>query len=430
MPPRKGVKRAASTLNEDTKKPKQIKKKIDLEIKPDLRNVDTGGVILSFGQGDVGQLGLGEDVMEKMRPAVIPGYSDVIAIAAGGMHNVCLLKSGKIISFGCNDEGALGRDTSKEGSESVPGFVNLDDKVVQITAGDSHSAALLSDGRVFAWGSFRDSHGTMGLTIKGNEREPVEVLPGIKIVKIASGADHLVMLTEEGRIYTCGCGEQGQLGRVAPRSADRHNRHGMDNLLKPGLIEFKVTKKLQFNDIWAGQYCTFAREVSKGDIYVCGLNNYHQIGLKDTIAYYHPKVSKTFNDRDWIHISSGQHHTLALDTDGDVYVMGRKEYGRLGLGPECTDANSLVRIDSLVTENVIDIAAGNAQSFAVTESGKLFAWGMGSSGQLGTGEEDDVDAPMLIKSKQLEGKQAIRVAGGGQHTLILALNRPQENNVD
>lgn len=61
----------------------------------------------------------------------------------------------QVITFGCNDEGALGRPTPEEGSESRPGKVELDGKVVQISAGDSHSAALLEDGRVFAWGAFR-----------------------------------------------------------------------------------------------------------------------------------------------------------------------------------------------------------------------------------------------------------------------------------
>lgn len=62
-----------------------------------------------------------------------------------------------MITFGCNDEGALGRDTSNEGSEMEPGKVVLEGHVVQITAGDSHTAALLSDGKVYAWGSFRVS---------------------------------------------------------------------------------------------------------------------------------------------------------------------------------------------------------------------------------------------------------------------------------
>lgn len=120
-----------------------------------MRIVKEGGIVLCIGQGDVGQLGLGPDVLEKTRPAAVPNYENIVSIAAGGMHNVCLTKDGKVLTFGCNDEGALGRDTTEEGTETVPNYVNLPDKVIQVSAGDSHSAALLSDGRVFAWGSFR-----------------------------------------------------------------------------------------------------------------------------------------------------------------------------------------------------------------------------------------------------------------------------------
>ena len=60
-------------------------------------------------------------------------------------------------TFGCNDEGTLGRDTSEEGSETVPGKVDGLPKIVQVCAGDSHTAALSADGRVFAWGNFRVS---------------------------------------------------------------------------------------------------------------------------------------------------------------------------------------------------------------------------------------------------------------------------------
>ena len=63
-----------------------------------------------------------------------------------------------MFTWGCNDEGALGRET-KEGEEYLPGQV-LDLKnvgVAMISAGDSHTAALASNGDVYCWGVFRVS---------------------------------------------------------------------------------------------------------------------------------------------------------------------------------------------------------------------------------------------------------------------------------
>ena len=61
----------------------------------------------------------------------------------------------QVYSWGCNDDFALGRETPNEEDSAVPGLVNIEEKIVQITAGDSHSAALTESGNVYAWGSFR-----------------------------------------------------------------------------------------------------------------------------------------------------------------------------------------------------------------------------------------------------------------------------------
>lgn len=44
---------------------------------------------------------------------------------------------------------------------------------------------------------------------------------------VLSGNDHLVMLTDDGDLYTLGCGEQGQLGRVPELFANRGGRQGL-----------------------------------------------------------------------------------------------------------------------------------------------------------------------------------------------------------
>lgn len=375
------------------------------------------GKVLTCGQGDMGQLGLGADEkdMERKRPALVPTLSDIVDVRAGGMHNLCLDKNGQVFSFGCNDEGALGRDSSEEGSEFTPQKVDLPGKCLKISAGDSHSVCLLEDGKVYAWGSFRDSHGNMGLTLEGNKRLPIEVLPGIVSCDIASGADHLVILTCSGKVYTMGCAEQGQLGRVSLRSASGESRRGKTELLRPGLVRLKRGKPIEA--IWATTYCTFLKESGTSIIWAFGLNNYKQLGYsKEDSVIVNPINTKFDNIKT---IAGGQHHTLVLKNDGSCYAIGRKDYGRLGLGNTPEDVTELKLIEALKGKEVVDISRGEAQSFAITKDGHLYAWGMGTSLQLGTGEEEDALVPTLIESKQTKDKRILQAYGGGQHSIFL-----------
>lgn len=59
------------------------------------------GQVLTIGQGDVGQLGLGPDRLECTRPARVQGLSDIVYICAGGMHTVCLDVHGQVSPAYC-----------------------------------------------------------------------------------------------------------------------------------------------------------------------------------------------------------------------------------------------------------------------------------------------------------------------------------------
>ncbi|XP_076016985.1 regulator of chromosome condensation [Genypterus blacodes] len=381
------------------------------------------GQVLALGQGDVGQLGLGEDIMERKKPALVPLPEGVVQVSAGGMHTVCVSDTGHVYTFGCNDEGALGRDTSESGSETVPGKVPIEEKVVQVSAGDSHTAALTEEGRVYIWGSFRDNTGVIGLLEPMKKCElPVKVPISEPVVKIVSGNDHLVMVTQEGNLYTSGCAEQGQLGRVPERFSIRGGRKGLSRLLIPQVV--KVQGKVHFTDAFCGAYFTFA--VSKeGYVYGFGLSNYRQLGTKsDTMCFVPVKLTCFKNSTtSWVDFCGGQHHTLCLDAEGQVYSLGRAEYGRLGLGQDAVEKGEPTPVTGI--EPASGVTCGASVSFAVTREGSVYSWGMGTNLQLGTGEEDDEWSPVKVTGKQLENRAVLMASSGGQHTVLLVKDKQE-----
>jgi hypothetical protein len=70
----------------------------------------------------------------------------------------------KVYTFSCINEGSLqGRHVYKEEQCFIPGKVDIEGQVVQLSAGDSHSMGLILDSHEFALGTFRDSTGDIGL---------------------------------------------------------------------------------------------------------------------------------------------------------------------------------------------------------------------------------------------------------------------------
>ena len=201
-----------------------------------------------------------------------------------------------------------------------------------------------------------------------------------KAVKIVSGNDHVVILTEQGDVYTFGTGEQGQLGRVPECFSTRGGRKGISLLLHPQIVRFRKLRgfpKPKFSDVYCGSYHTFALTEDQG-VYAWGLNNYGQLGTGDTnMTNFQPvrlpsdwikdDTEHRQNKRMKLGIAGGQHHTLVCQ-NGGVYVVGRKEYGRLGLGENCVEPEEFQKVPDM--ENVSSVTAGSACSFAVTETGE------------------------------------------------------------
>ncbi|CAK8691287.1 unnamed protein product [Clavelina lepadiformis] len=419
----------------DSSSKEEVNKKPRLEAFDKFENRPCG-VVMTLGQGDTGQLGLGEDIMSRKKPAIVKDLSTqkMTLVAAGAMHTVCLSSQSKLYSFGCNDEFALGRITDEEdNSEYNPGQIEgpLAGKViVQVTAGDSHTTSLTSSGEAFIWGTFRDSHGRIGLLKEGDACSCPTYLDMLKepIINISSGTDHIALVSISGKVYTMGCSEQGQLGRVARYFANRREQRRKMNVEGQLLVPQKVTIPRSKNatmkpvivKVFCGSYTTWALS-AEGEVFGWGLNNFNQLGFPDNEDRFRPQSVPSLTALGVKFIAGGQHHTLILDKKGQVFVLGRGEYGRLGLGEDTKQANEPMQIPSL--KNIDSITAGVANSFAVDKDGNGYGWGFGENLQLTTGNEDDEWTPVPLVGKNLEERRVVEVSAGGQHTALLVADQ-------
>jgi len=405
----------------------------------------TAGEVLTFGTGDTGQLGLG-GVMERKKPAVVSMDEGIVQICAGGMHTVALSKTGHVYSWGCNDEGSLGRladdgtsALSDEDECALPGKVAFPEgtsKIVQISAGDSHSAALTEQGQVFFWGGWRDNSGIM----TDKYISPVPIALPVAVQKISSGCHHILFLTTAGQVYSMGCGENGQLGRLSERFATRNARNWQAELMTPALVPLKyaLKKGLSSGDlppvpglpvasnVWAGGYTSMV-QLETGHVLGFGLNSASQLGFttggsNEAACVFQPRFLPDISQLKVREISCGHHHTLILGGDGVgcVYACGLKEYGALGLGGTEGVVSKPTKVD-IDGENFKTVAAGTHLSFAVTDQGNMYSWGSATNNALGHGDEEDKEEPEVVTSKQLETRQVLAVSAGGQHSAILAI---------
>jgi alpha-tubulin suppressor-like RCC1 family protein len=130
------------------------------------------------------------------------------ALSAGNSHSLALRTDGSVWAWGVNSEGQLGNGTLTLGN--VPVRVTGLPVIKAISAGRNHSLALGVDGTVWAWG--QNSFGQLGDGTTTRRLLPVSVtIPG-GAVAIAGGLNHSLAIAADGGVYAWGTNTYGQLG--------------------------------------------------------------------------------------------------------------------------------------------------------------------------------------------------------------------------
>ncbi len=146
----------------------------------------------------------------------------------------------------------------------------------------------------------------------------------IRFAAVTCGEDHVLALTLAGQVYTWGNGQQGQLGR---RVIERRKI----NALVPSKLDIKNAVA-----VGAGSFHSFAVD-KDGQVHAWGLNTFGQLGLepkKDLVTS--PVVIDELSPEHHggarvIQIEAGEHFSLFLFDNGEVWGSGKCDAGQLGI---------------------------------------------------------------------------------------------------
>jgi alpha-tubulin suppressor-like RCC1 family protein len=152
-----------------------------------------------------------------------------------------------------------------------------------------------------------------------------------------------------------------------------------------------------------------------GTLWSWGENRYGQLGRDTTITAQHTPAQVGTED-DWVAVSAGEYHNLAIKSDGTLWAWGRNGDGQLGLGGTIQE-NAPVQVGS--DSDWVAVSAGGYHTLAMKADGTLWGWGRNDSGQLGLGYTNPLHSP-VPHPVQVQGDNSwVAVTAGERHTVAI-----------
>ncbi|CAI5731448.1 unnamed protein product [Hyaloperonospora brassicae] len=410
------------------------------------------GHVLTFGSGDCGQLGHGvadEDLMAPF-PRVVRSLSklEIVRVACGGLHSAAITAAGEVYTWGCNDDGAIGRDGDENVPAKVDGFGPQEAVALQIVGGDCHTSVVTLAGEVYTWGCYRDKEGkqwcdapSAEAAFKQKQPRPYLIKSLDNVVDVRCGSSFNLVRTNNGLVFSWGLGEIGELGReVDAEMKDSKGEYRVDMVysthLQPARVMLEKNPLPPVKDIGCGSYHSIFALASPGHLYTCGLNNYGQLGIGHTENCTELQLVEDLSSENVTFVDGGAHHSVVLTLDGDVYTFGRADSGQLGVLETCVTGAYKDRPQKVTiptpksggSSAVRMIATGSNHALALTESDAIFSWGYGDMLALGNGKERDENKPRQLdwstatsdKGKKFGEAKIFQIEAGGQHSAVLA----------
>mmetsp|Transcript_27421 Transcript_27421/g.29603 ORF Transcript_27421/g.29603 Transcript_27421/m.29603 type:complete len:409 (+) Transcript_27421:69-1295(+) len=298
------------------------------------------GVIPALGQGYKST-----DVGHPPEVVEFPNISSdpIIQLSGGAYHSIILTKSKEVYTFGANQLGQLGRqstavDNSGLSVDPTPALVTgipTKETVKRIGSGFYNTLVACQSGTLFCAGENQNQQCGSGVK---NLRE-MTIVKEVKNVESAqAGYCHTLVKTIGGQVFSLGCGEEGQRGLGKPHSDNDDNDDDDDeDLILPVVSEVELPTGLVAKQIAAGANHSIILG-ENGVAYTFGANDVGQCGVQShdgSESIWSPQAVDIPGKV--VEVSAGYAHTLLTTSTGRVFSFGQNDNGQLGIGTNRED---------------------------------------------------------------------------------------------
>ena len=274
--------------------------------------LENGGDVACWGFGGQGQLGNGS-TDNSARPVKVSGIHDALQIDGGSAHACALRQGGKISCWGSNAHGQLGDGTQTDSTVPVDGPAI--DGVTQISAGTSDTCALAA-GAVKCWGD--NGYGKLGDGTQTSSLTPVDAIGVSDAVEVNAAEHFTCAVISDGTSKCWGYNDDGQLGIG----------DWVFNSDTPTVVSGITNAAQPTGGLWFG-----CLRLNDGTAACSGINTAGQLGIGEFSCYKCGISNKPLSVKNLsgvTSIASGNDHTCAATSDGNVKCWGDNWPGRLG----------------------------------------------------------------------------------------------------
>lgn len=370
-------------------------------------HTDTNKIFVN-GLNSYGQLGNGNTTNSTLLSSLSTEYSSITDISCGFSHSA-FINDGKVYTFGRNNYGQLGDDTNTDRTSPIlvpdhsSGFTN--ENIIFVECGYDHTILIKQEGSDkirYVFG--RNNYGQLGNNSTSNRDYPSKQDWGQTIfTKVACGQDHSITLLENGKAYSYGRNDYGQLGHGDVVTPHTHPTTGS-----------QIGSYTDITHIACGQYhSAIIRSDGGGTLYTFGYNVNGQLGDGTTTNRSSPTLISGHTGI--IDVKCGESFTIFLKSDGSLYSFGYNIDGQLGRALNySTFLATEIPGKILSIPNISKFECGLDYTIVLTNDGLVYTFGSNNYSKLGF--YDSIDR--FYFPTQLTDLKNISLVGTGSNHIL------------